>query len=97
METLEHDIFRTYKRGRSLVGKKDWPSLGTQMFNINQWYMNACKRKEQLLVVRYKPEHWYFHGYGVMHVLFDELHPLLHRQAFDKSHELLVSVSNSVY
>ena len=49
------DIFRTYKYGRSLVNPKSWRSLGTQMFLLNKWYLNACAKKEAWLLVRVRP------------------------------------------
>jgi hypothetical protein len=86
MQEREHDIFRTYKWGRSLVGKKDWPKLSTQMYNLNIWYMDMCKPKKDILfIVRYNPEHWYWRGYGIMHVMFEKLQQLLWRDALDKS------------
>jgi hypothetical protein len=77
MPEADYDVFWTYQYGRSLVAKKDWPSLGTQMYLLNKWYMKACDREEQFLFVRVSPEH-YFLGYDI-------IHQLLHRNALDKS------------
>jgi hypothetical protein len=84
MPEADYDVFRTYQYGRSLVAKKDWSSLGTQMYQLNKWYMEACDREEQFLFVRVRPEH-YFLGYDITHIEFNELHQLLHRDTLDKT------------
>jgi hypothetical protein len=38
------DILCTYKYGRSLVNPKSWSSLGTQMYLLNKWFLDACKK-----------------------------------------------------
>ena len=78
------DIFQAYKYGRSVVNPKSWPSLGTQMFLLNKWYLDACAKKEQWLLARVRPEH-YFNGYDLIHIEFNELHQLLHQEALHKS------------
>jgi hypothetical protein len=67
------DIFRTYKYGRSLVNPKSWSSLGTQMYLLNKWYLDACKKGEQWLLARVRQEH-YFNVYDIIHIEFNELH-----------------------
>jgi hypothetical protein len=82
--TATFDIYQTYVYGRSLINSKSWPSLGTQMFLLNKWYLNVCAKEEAWLLARVRPEH-YFNGYDIVHIEFNELHQLLNRQALDKS------------
>jgi hypothetical protein len=78
------DIFRTYKYGKSLVSPKSWPLLGTQMFLLNKWYLDACTKREQWLLAKVRPEH-YFNGYDLIHIEFKELYQLLNQDALNKS------------
>ena len=78
------DQWKIYKYGRSLVNPDSFSSLGTQMFLLNKWYLDACAKKEQWLLARVRPEH-YFNGYDLIHIEFNELHQLLHQDALDKS------------
>ena len=70
--------------GRSLVNPKSWSSLGTQMFLLNKWYLNACAKEEAWLLARVRPEH-YSSGYDVLHIEFNELYQLLNQDALDRS------------
>ena len=77
IQTAKFDIYRTYVYDRSLVNPKSYSSLGTQMFLLNKWYLNACAKEEAWLLARVRLEH-YFNGYDLINIEFNELHQLLH-------------------
>ena len=82
--TGNYDIYRTYVYGQSLVNPKYYLSLGMQMFLLNKWYLKVTENDEAAwLVARVRPEHYL--GYDVVHIEFNELHQLLHRDALNKS------------
>ena len=82
--TGDYDIYWTYVYGQSLVNPKYYSSLGTQMFLLNKWYLKVTENDEATwLVARVRPVHYL--GYDVVHIEFNELHQLLHRDALDKS------------
>ena len=82
--TDDYDIYRTYVYGQSLVNPKYYSSLGTQMFLLNKWYLKVTENDEVAwLVAKVRPEHYL--GYDVVHIEFNELHQLLHRDALNKS------------
>ena len=82
--TGDYDIHRTYVYGQSLVNPKYYSSLGTQMFLLNKWYLKVTENDEAAwLVARVTPEHYL--GYDVVHIEFNELHQLFHRDTLDKS------------
>ena len=79
------DPYRSYKYGQSLFNPKASTSEhGTQMYMLNKWYLEACQRKEQWILLRIR-QHHYFRGDDIIHVNFEELHQLCHRDALDKS------------
>ena len=82
--TASFDMYWTYVYGRSFVNPKSRSSLGTQMFLLNKWYLNACVKEEAWLLARVRPE-YYFNGYDIVHIEFNELHQLLNRDVLDKS------------
>jgi len=82
--TGDYDIYQTYVYGQSLVNPKYYSSLGTQMFLLNKWYLKVTENDEAAwLVARVRSKHYL--GYDVIHIEFNELHQLLHRDALDKS------------
>jgi hypothetical protein len=72
------DIYQTYEYSRRLVNPKSLSSLGTQIFLLNKWYLRACDNEEAWLIVRIRPK-YYFNGYNVLHIEFNELHQLLNQ------------------
>jgi hypothetical protein len=50
-----------YEPGRSLMNPQHLHELGTQMFAINKWCMEASKRGDNWISVRIQ-QHHYFHG-----------------------------------
>ena len=82
--TGDYDIYWTYVYDQSLVNPTYYSSLGTQMFLLNKWYLKVTENDEAAwLVARVRPEHYL--GYDVVHIEFNELHQLLHRDALNKS------------
>jgi len=73
-----------YEPGRSLMIPQHLHELGTQMFVINKWCMEASKRGDNLIYVRIR-QHHYFRGDDFIYVQFEELHQLCHLDALDKS------------
>ena len=46
IQNLEVDTWKTYKFGKSLYNPAALNELGTQMYLLNKWYMQACGRGE---------------------------------------------------
>ncbi|XP_066308224.1 uncharacterized protein [Miscanthus floridulus] len=84
IQNLEVDTWKTYKYGKSLYNPAALNELGTQMYLLNKWYMQACGRGEQWIFVRFR-DHHYFRGDDILHISFEELHQLYHMDALDKS------------
>ena len=84
IQNLEVDTWKTYKYGKSLYNPAALNELGTQMYLLNKWYMQACGRGEQWIFVRFR-DHHYFRGDDILHISFEELHQLFHLDALDKS------------
>jgi hypothetical protein len=75
---------RNFAPGRSLMNPKHLHVLGTQMFAINNWCMEASKRGVDWISVRIRNHH-YFRGDDLILVQMSELHQLCHMDALDKS------------
>ena len=73
-----------YEPGRSLFDPKRLHELGTQMFAIYKWCIEASKRGENWISVRIRQPH-YFRGDDLIYVQFEELHQLCHLDTLDKS------------
>ena len=58
--------------------------LGTQMFAINNWCMEASKGRVDWISVQIRNHH-YFRGDDLILVQMGELHQLCHMDALDKS------------
>ncbi len=80
----EVDIWQKYEHGRSLWNPDNYKALGTRMFELNKWYLEACKRNETYIMLKIRDEHW-GRGEDTMHVEFPELHQLCHMNSLDKS------------
>jgi len=79
------DQWRTrYEPDRSLFNPQHLHELGTQIFAINKWCMEASKRGDNWISVRIR-QHHYFRGDDLIYVQFEELHQLCHHDALDKS------------
>ena len=78
----EVDPYRKYKQGQSLYNPKKLGELGTQMYLLNQWYMEASKGRQIFLSVRIRNQH-YFCGNNIIYVEFPELHQLCHLDSLD--------------
>jgi len=66
-----------YEPGRSLINPQHLHELGTQMFAINKWCMEASKRGDNWISVCIR-QHHYFHGDDLIYVQLEELHQLCH-------------------
>jgi len=66
-----------YKPGRSLFNPQRLYELGTQMFAINKWCIEASKGGDNWISVRIR-QHHYFRGDDLIYVQFEELHQLCH-------------------
>jgi hypothetical protein len=73
-----------YEHGRSLWDPEKLNDLGTQMYALNNWYLDACAREESAISIRVRDEHW-FRGNDVMYLEFSELHQLCHLYSLDKT------------
>ena len=78
------DTWRKYEHGKSLWNPEKLSELGTQMYKLNKWYLEACKRNEVALCIRIRDKHWY-RGNDVMYMEFSELHQLCHLDSLDKT------------
>jgi len=78
------DTWQKFEVGKSLWNPDTMSKLGTQMYLLNKWYLEACGRGESFICVRIKEEHW-FRGDDVMYIEFAELHQLCHMKDLDKT------------
>ena len=78
------NTWKIFEHGKSLYNLAALSDLGTQMYLLNKWYMEACARKETWLLVRIRHRH-YFCCDDIIHVPFSKLHQLCHMDALDKS------------
>jgi hypothetical protein len=66
----EVDIWKKkFVLGQSLYNPQTLGDLGTQMYMLNKWYMQASTGGDFYVGVRIRDEHW-FHGDDVMYVDF---------------------------
>jgi hypothetical protein len=70
--------------GQSLYNPEALGDLGTQMYLLNKWYMQASAKGDEYLGVRIIDEHW-FRGDDVMYVHYIEFHQLCHLNSLDKA------------
>jgi len=73
-----------FEIGRSLMNPQHLYELGTQMFAINKWCMEASKRGDNWISVPIR-QHHYFRGDDLIYVHFEELHQLCHINTLDRS------------
>lgn len=78
------DTWKKYEYGKPLWNPTEYSKLGTQMFLLNKWYIEACARDELFLPVRVRQEH-YFRGDDVIFINFEDLHLLFHQDSLDKA------------
>ena len=69
--------------GQSLYYPQALGDLGTQIYLLNKWYMQASTGGYFYVGVRIRDEHW-FRGDDVMYVDFIEFHQLCHLTSLDK-------------
>ena len=69
--------------GQSLYNPQALGDLGTQMYLLNKWYMQASTGGDFCVGVRIRDEHW-FRGDDVVYVDFAEFHQLCHRPLWTK-------------
>ena len=67
--------------GKPFVTKEEEKSLGTQMFNLNRWYLRMSNDEGKMFGVKYR-DHDFFHGEDFW-VYFKNLYHIYHRQALD--------------
>jgi hypothetical protein len=63
----EVDTWKIYKYAKSLYNPVALSELGTQMYLLNKWYIEACGRKEMWIQVRIR-NHRYFRGDDIIFV-----------------------------
>jgi hypothetical protein len=81
----EVDIWKKkFVLGQSLYNPQALSDLGTQMYLLNKWYMQASTSGDFCVGVRIRDEHW-FRGDDVMYVDFAEFHQLCHLTSLDKA------------
>jgi len=78
---------RNFEPGRSLMNPKHLHVLGTQMYALNNWCMEASRDGQLWISVRFRNQN-YFRGDDLILVQMNELHQLCHLDALDK---LLIS------
>jgi len=79
-KTIKHS--RTESPLSSLMRSRT--NLSTQMYRLHQWYMEACKREDHFIRVRFKHEH-YFRGDDAIPIEVNDLWHLFHKDALDKA------------
>ena len=77
------DPWKKFEHEKSLYNPEASGELGTQMYLLNKWYMEAYERGETFVSVRVRNQH-YFRGDDVIYVEFGELHQLCHLDSLDK-------------
>ena len=75
---------KKFVHGQSLCNPEALRRLGTQMFALHEWYMQACGAGDLYLGVRVREEHW-FRGDDIMYIDFAEFHQLCHLNSLDKT------------
>jgi hypothetical protein len=70
--------------GQSLYNPETLGDLGTQMYLLNKWYMQASAKGNKYLGVRIRDKHW-FRGDNVMYVHYAEFHQLCYLNSLDKA------------
>ena len=79
------DIWQSkFERGRSLINPDKYKEMGTRMYELNQWYLDACKRDEEYILLKIRDEQW-GHGDDIIFIYFQELHQLCHMNSLEKS------------
>ena len=78
-KTIKHFTY-----GEPLVEPHEVKNLSTQMYRLHQWYMEACKREDHFIRVRFKHEH-YFRGDDAIPIEVNDLWHLFHKDALDKA------------
>ena len=73
-----------FEMGQPLWDPVNYDHLGTQMYLLNKWYIEACKDGKMSICVQIRDEHW-FRGTDIMFVEFPELHQLCHMRDLDKT------------
>ena len=73
-----------YVEGGSLVRPEQIPNLQTQMWRLHEWYMQASKEGNTMLIVAVREEH-YFRGNDEIYIDFEELFQLFNKDTIDKS------------
>jgi hypothetical protein len=73
-----------YKYRQPLVKPDQLPHLQTQMRKLHDWYMQACKEGNIMLIVGIREEH-YFRGNEEIHIEFEELFQLFNQEALNKT------------
>ena len=73
-----------YEPSGSLMNPQHLHELGTQIFAINKWCMEASKRGDNWISVCIRQHHYFFGDY-LIYVQLEELHQLCHLDALDKS------------
>jgi len=73
-----------YQYGKPLVRPEQVPHLQTQMRRLHEWYMQASKEGNNMLMAAIREEH-YFRGNDELHIEFEELFQLFNQDALDKS------------
>jgi hypothetical protein len=72
----------TYKKGKHLFTPEKEKSLLSQMQKLHQWYMDAIKREQEMILMKVIKEHYL--GEDEIHIHFEELFQLVNQDAFDK-------------
>jgi hypothetical protein len=73
-----------YKYGKPLVRREQIPHLLTEMRKLHEWYKQASKKGNVILIAVVREEH-YFRGNDEIHIDFEELFQLFNQAAMDKS------------
>jgi hypothetical protein len=76
-------VARRYVRGEPLVSDEKYRQLPTHLRNLHDWYMDAAKDGQTMLVADL-PEEYYFRE-ETIHIEFPELFQLFNLDALDKS------------
>jgi len=73
-----------FEMGQPLWDPVNYDQLGTQMYLLNKWYIEACKDGKMSICVQIRDEHR-FRGTDIMFAEFPELHQLCHMRDLDKT------------
>ena len=83
-EKAEVVAFLRYEHGKPLVRHEELKGLPTRMWQLHEWYLEACKDGTGNIFVGIKNEH-YFNGDEKIFIEFEELFQLYNQDAIDKS------------